>query len=179
MPIHIKENKDKAKQCLLKIRITILVELWLEICSQITWRKRTKSLQKYLGSISYTEQWGVLDETKTAPNQESGDLPLTSYLWLGNLCDFGPEFPHLSRNTVGLKDSTESKDTVIPILRLWIWSSVIAVIWFWDPCKSLFLFLKGFFFFFSCGPFLKPLLNLLQYCLFLCLVFWLWGMWKS
>ena len=36
---------------------------------------------------------------------------------------------------------------------------------------SLPLFLK--FFFFSCGPFLKSLLNLLQYCL--CFMFWFFG----
>ena len=36
-----------------------------------------------------------------------------------------------------------------------------------------------FFFFFWCGPFLKSLLNLLQYCFcfFYVLVFWPWGMW--
>ena len=45
--------------------------------------------------------------------------------------------------------------------------------------KCISLFLKGFFFFsFCCGPFLKPLLNLLKYCFyFMFFALWLWSMW--
>ena len=43
---------------------------------------------------------------------------------------------------------------------------------------GLFLTLLFFqVFFFKCGPFLRFLMNLLQYCLFHVLFFWLQGMW--